>query len=72
MSRASVSRCVGCTCTDEKRCVGGCRWALVDVFARVGICSRCFANPAGREDLRAKFVLEGKKARATCASKEVA
>jgi hypothetical protein len=38
--------CIGCGCTDNEACDGGCSWALVQ--GAFGICSNCvesFDNP---------------------------
>lgn len=36
--------CVGCGCTEENACPGGCSWVAVDYESGVGICSRCAAK----------------------------
>lgn len=38
---AGVTECIGCGCTDEQACEGGCAWVLVDEASGLGVCSRC-------------------------------
>lgn len=33
--------CIGCGCTDDRACVGGCWWLRVDRALQVGVCSEC-------------------------------
>lgn len=33
--------CIGCGCTDEDACPGGCSWLRVDEAAGAGVCSNC-------------------------------
>jgi hypothetical protein len=37
-----VIECIGCGCTDEAACEGGCSWSLINDEAGLGICSSCF------------------------------
>lgn len=36
-----MARCLACGCTDERACIGGCFWLVVDQKKGVGICSSC-------------------------------
>lgn len=36
-------RCIGCSCTDDNACEGGCSWADGDHL----LCSVCFCSIAG-------------------------
>jgi hypothetical protein len=67
MSREAVARCVNCHCSDERSCVGGCLWARVDRFSRVGICDRCWANVSAQSILLFRYERAMVKARATAA-----
>lgn len=44
--------CVGCGCTDDRACEGGCSWAEVDRVRRWGVCSNC-VEVAGLEPMEA-------------------
>jgi hypothetical protein len=44
-----VATCIGCACTDEKACAGGCHWERVDRAAKIGVCSNCTEH-VGRWD----------------------
>lgn len=33
--------CIGCGCTDQRACEGGCHWLRVDTIRGVGVCSAC-------------------------------
>jgi len=33
--------CVGCGCSDDRACEGGCSWLAVDRGKGIGVCSRC-------------------------------
>lgn len=35
------AKCVGCGCTDQRACPGGCTWLAVDRAAGDGVCSNC-------------------------------
>lgn len=37
--------CVGCGCTQDCACPGGCYWAYVNEDRGVGICSTCIGVP---------------------------
>jgi hypothetical protein len=39
--RSAAIVCVGCGCTDDAACDGGCSWVKVDDELRAGICSAC-------------------------------
>jgi hypothetical protein len=34
-------KCIGCGCTMEAACPGGCSWIRIDPETALGICSRC-------------------------------
>lgn len=36
-----MSACIGCECTDEEACEGGCSWLRLDQENGLGICSQC-------------------------------
>lgn len=36
-----IAKCIGCGCTDERACEGGCSWIAVDRAAGKGVCSNC-------------------------------
>lgn len=36
-----LATCIGCACTDEHACKGGCHWERVDYAAQLGVCSSC-------------------------------
>ncbi len=43
--------CIGCGCTDDEACDGGCSWALLNDEAGMGICTNCieaFDDPQAR------------------------
>jgi hypothetical protein len=33
--------CIGCGCTDERSCEGGCHWLAVNEDRCIGVCSNC-------------------------------
>lgn len=37
--------CVGCGCTTENACLGGCSWIVQDFEEGIGICSNCVRLP---------------------------
>lgn len=37
--------CVGCGCTTENACLGGCSWIVQDLEEGIGICSKCVTLP---------------------------
>lgn len=41
-----VATCIGCACTDERACAGGCHWERVDRAAQLGVCSGCTEHVA--------------------------
>lgn len=41
-----TSICIGCGCTDERACAGGCSWTRVDQLVHVGVCSNCIREVA--------------------------
>lgn len=46
--------CIGCGCTDEHACEGGCTWLIAD--ERAGVCSRCsHALPAWEKGARLSY-----------------
>jgi hypothetical protein len=38
---SAVATCIGCGCTDNAACAGGCEWLAVDHDSRRGVCSNC-------------------------------
>jgi hypothetical protein len=36
-----VTTCIGCGCTDDQACEGGCSWALESQVAPIGVCTNC-------------------------------
>jgi hypothetical protein len=36
-----MTTCIGCGCTDDAACEGGCSWLRLDEENRHGICSSC-------------------------------
>lgn len=36
-----IAVCIGCGCTDERACLGGCFWLRVDYACGIGVCSNC-------------------------------
>lgn len=61
---STISRCIGCGCTDLRACHGGCQWLVVDLRARLGVCSNCGEHlprwKAG--DRRQAFRVKGRRA----------
>lgn len=46
--------CIGCGCTEDNACEGGCAWLAVDKKRNVGVCSSCAEDKAAaREMLKA-------------------
>lgn len=37
----TISSCIGCGCTDDHACDGGCWWMRVDRSIGKGVCSQC-------------------------------
>jgi hypothetical protein len=37
--------CIGCGCTDDHACLGGCAWVAVDAEECIGLCSNCAVKP---------------------------
>lgn len=37
--------CIGCGCSDEDPCEGGCSWVSVNEDLGAGLCSQCAAKP---------------------------
>jgi hypothetical protein len=37
--------CIGCFCTWDRPCPGGCTWVAFCAGSEVGICSSCAARP---------------------------
>lgn len=35
--------CVGCGCTEERACPGGCDWVFTDADRLVGLCTSCLS-----------------------------
>lgn len=46
---SEVSTCIGCGCTDNQACDGGCEWLAVDRVTKRGVCSSCEAHLAAFE-----------------------
>jgi len=57
-----MSECVGCGCTDEAACPGGCHW-LAQFSDGTGVCSNCpewlDEDLAGVEERPAGLILPG-------------
>jgi ParB/RepB/Spo0J family partition protein len=41
---AAVATCIGCGCTDDHACEGGCSWVRIDRESGKGVCSKCPAS----------------------------
>jgi hypothetical protein len=52
--------CIGCGCTEQDACDGGCRWVWVSTITGEGLCSTCAVFPleelaeriAARQEIR--------------------
>lgn len=60
-----MSTCIGCGCTDEHACPGGCSWLRVDsvdAHAGLGVCSNCVEHidrwEAGDRTLNPRSVID--------------
>lgn len=42
-----MAKCVGCKCTDDFACEGGCHWIVVDYSIDKGVCSSCIDKVQG-------------------------
>jgi hypothetical protein len=40
-ARRATATCIGCGCTDQRACIGGCHWLRVDYAKGRGVCSTC-------------------------------
>lgn len=40
-STGTVATCIGCSCTDEAACPGGCYWLRLSREVAFGVCSAC-------------------------------
>jgi len=40
----TVATCIGCGCTDDRACPGGCSWIIVERTSGIGVCTRCSAH----------------------------
>lgn len=47
-----VRTCVGCGCTDDRACPGGCSWSRKANGVPYGVCSTCAPELAGPWDRR--------------------
>lgn len=47
--------CIGCGCTDDSACAGGCSWIAVDPSSGKGLCSRCATTPLDELVARAEL-----------------
>jgi len=54
--------CIGCGCTDDRACSGGCSLMRTDPVRRVGVCSNCFRD-AVRWDAGDRRISENAHAR---------
>jgi hypothetical protein len=36
-----MTTCIGCGCTDDEACPGGCYWVAISPSERAGACSEC-------------------------------
>jgi hypothetical protein len=36
-----MNTCIGCGCTDQSACEGGCSWVRLDEQLQLGVCSQC-------------------------------
>lgn len=41
MSLLVEAECLGCGCSDDEACDGGCEWLRVDYDRGLGVCSNC-------------------------------
>lgn len=41
MPDVTLATCIGCGCTDERACEGGCFWLRLDRIVGLGVCSEC-------------------------------
>lgn len=39
-----MTTCIGCGCTDEDACPGGCSWIAISPNEHAGACSACMEN----------------------------
>jgi hypothetical protein len=39
-----MTTCIGCGCTDEQACEGGCSWIQISPGELAGACSNCIEN----------------------------
>lgn len=46
---SEVSTCIGCGCTDNAACDGGCEWIAVNRETKRGVCSNCETHLASFE-----------------------
>jgi hypothetical protein len=46
-----MTTCIGCGCTDEEACDGGCSWIAKSVSERAGLCSSCGLGEIGAVDV---------------------
>lgn len=42
-----MTTCIGCGCTDEDACEGGCSWLAKSMSERAGLCSSCGLGEIG-------------------------
>jgi len=61
--------CIGCGCTDDRACHGGCSWVRLDFDRCIGVCSSCWRDmarwDAGDRTISAK-AHESRKSRCKC------
>lgn len=48
-AEAEAVTCVGCGCTDNQACDGGCDWLVVNRVTKRGVCSSCETHRAAFE-----------------------
>jgi hypothetical protein len=46
-----VTQCIGCSCTDDNACEGGCSWIAVSPGELAGLCSACGLGAIGAVDI---------------------
>jgi hypothetical protein len=57
-----VATCIGCGCTDDHACPGGCAWLRVDYEEGLGVCSQCGEHEAAWDAAHPNPLTEGSTA----------